>query len=100
MEIRNAMDLGQRMHERRTALKMSQRAVAAEIGVTRQWVSAMERGNAAAEIGLVLKAVRFLGLVLDVRGPGASVGGGADSPAVDLGALLDRVRRRSGDDDV
>jgi predicted transcriptional regulator len=53
--------------------------------VSRQWVSAFERGKASAEIGLAIRLLDALGLRLAVTDAVAS----SPSAAVDLDALLD-----------
>jgi DNA-binding XRE family transcriptional regulator len=77
---------------------MSQAELARSIDASRSWVFQMERGNAGAEIGLVLKALKALGLVLDVdAGEETARGQQADSGPlhrVDLAWILDRTRER------
>jgi HTH-type transcriptional regulator/antitoxin HipB len=62
MNLRNATDVGLVIRERRRALGLDQATLAARIGVSRQWVVAIERGKPRAEVGLVLTALRVLGL--------------------------------------
>jgi len=98
MRIESARDLGLRMRDQRQALRMSQAELARSAGASRSWVIQMERGNPGAEVGLVLSALKVLGLTMDVR---AAAGGGSGDPdsvdagqphVIDLAAILQRVR--------
>jgi transcriptional regulator with XRE-family HTH domain len=75
---------------------MTQAELARSIGASRSWVFQVERGNAGAEIGLVLKALKALGLMLDVDAGGETVRRQqADSGPlhrVDLAKILNRAR--------
>jgi HTH-type transcriptional regulator/antitoxin HipB len=67
MDVNSLRDLADRMH------------------VSRQWVSAFERGKASAEIGLAIRLLDALGLRLSVADAAPS----SRTAAVDLDALLD-----------
>jgi HTH-type transcriptional regulator / antitoxin HipB len=69
MKIRNAKDLGALVREHRKRRNWTQTRLGEEIGASRAWVSAFEGGKPTAEIGLVLKALRVLGLGLGVEEP-------------------------------
>ncbi len=56
-----------RVHDRRKALGLSQTILAERVRVSRQWIAALERGKPSVELGKVLKTLRALGLVIDVR---------------------------------
>ncbi len=56
-----------RVHDRRKALGLSQTILAQRVRVSRQWIAALERGKSSVELGKVLKTLRALGLVIDVR---------------------------------
>jgi HTH-type transcriptional regulator/antitoxin HipB len=96
MLVRNARDLGLRMRDRRMEMGLSQAVLAERIGVSRSWVVQVERGNAGAELGLVLRALNALSLDLDVRAASTPERAGAADDAVgwtpDLAAILDRTR--------
>jgi HTH-type transcriptional regulator/antitoxin HipB len=95
MLVHNARELGLRMRDQRLELGLSQVALANQIGVARAWVIRVERGNAGAEIGLVLKALAALGLDLDVRtaaAPAVPLDDGGELWTPDLAAILDRAR--------
>lgn len=50
---------------------MDQRALAAQVGVSRQWVINREKGRPGAGLGLVFRALGILGLRLSLeRAPG------------------------------
>ena len=66
--IRDAHGFGQAVRARRLALGLSQAALARDIGVTRQWLIAIERGKSSANLGLVLRLVDALGLQLVLTG--------------------------------
>ncbi len=81
--IRTPDDLALAVRERRRDLGLSQQQLADRLGVSRQWVVALEAGHPRAEIGLVLRALRSLSLRVVVEpvpaGPidiNALVGGG------------------------
>lgn len=95
MLVNNARELGIRMRDQRLELGLSQAALAKRVGVSRSWVVQVERGNAGAEIGLVLKAFAALGLDLDVRGanaPAAPLDDSGDSGTPNLADILERAR--------
>jgi transcriptional regulator with XRE-family HTH domain len=95
MLVNNARELGTRMRDQRLELGLSQAALAKRVGVSRSWVVQVERGNAGAEIGLVLKAFAALGLDLDVRAanaPAAPLDDGGDSWTPNLANILERAR--------
>lgn len=59
------------------------------VGVSRQWVLAVERGKDRADISLVLRTLRVLGLAIQVAPLDEAVG-----DSVSLDALLDRARKQ------
>jgi HTH-type transcriptional regulator / antitoxin HipB len=61
--LQNAEQLGMTIRSRRKEKSLSQAALAELLGVERKWVLRLEAGNAKAELGLVLKALR----ALDIR---------------------------------
>jgi HTH-type transcriptional regulator/antitoxin HipB len=50
----------------RKMLGLSQSAVAERAGVGRDWVIGLEKGKPTAEIGLVLRTLRVLGLTIQI----------------------------------
>lgn len=65
MHIRTPSDVGALIRDRRTKLDLDQKTLAKMIGVSRQWIVAVEQGKPRAEIGLVLRALAALGVTLD-----------------------------------
>lgn len=65
--------------EGRKAAGLSQQALADRLGVSRKWVSELERGNPDAEVGLVIRALNETGAVLTLRVRGGAVA----MPAID-----------------
>lgn len=89
--------LGARIREQRRQLRLSQAELARRIGASRYWVLQVERGNAGAEVGLILKALAALNLDLDIRvktPPSSQALEGGDEWVPDLAAILDRARGR------
>lgn len=66
MQARTPKALGALIRARRRELKLDQASLAARVGVTRQWLIAVEKGKPTAELGLVLRTLAALGLRLDV----------------------------------
>jgi HTH-type transcriptional regulator/antitoxin HipB len=92
MLISGAHELGQLIRDQRKRLGVTQQVLAQRVGVSRHWVMALERGNAGAEVGLVLKALAAVGLRFDARGSGAAE---ADAGAVALRAAVDEAVDRT-----
>jgi y4mF family transcriptional regulator len=91
MFIRTPSDLGAAIRDRRRQLKLDQATLAKRIGVSRQWVIAIERGRSRAELGLVLRALDELGIGLNAEIT-EKVQTGATS-AVDIDAIVNSARR-------
>lgn len=89
MYVRTAADLGKRLRNQRKARGWSQTELGRAIGVSRFWVSQMERGKESVELGLVLDAARALGMLVDVSDAArAPVSSG--SPAADIASIVAR----------
>ena len=71
MRIHTAHEVARAAQQQRHHLGWSQSHLATQIGVTRQWVMALESGKPRLELGLVLRALGALGLLLDVAPMGA-----------------------------
>gem|GEM_PF-2622493 len=69
MYINTTRDLASIAKQRRIALGWSQQALADRMGVTRQWVVALEHGKPRLELRLVLRALKALGLGVSVEVP-------------------------------
>ena len=90
MRVRTPQDIGLTIRERRIELGMDQTELAQRVGVSRQWLVAIEKGKPRAEIGLVLRTLRELDLDVWVGDLPAS--DGRSAPAIDLNRVLDRAR--------
>lgn len=96
--LRTPADVGALIRERRKKLGLDQSELARRMGVSRQWVVAVERGKLRAEIGLVLRALAALGIVLTADEMGASerrrrAGTGAKRPSIDINQIIASLRR-------
>ena len=67
MRIRTPADLGALIRDRRTKLGLDQKSLAANVGVSRQWIVEVEKGKPRAEIGLLLRTLGALGIALDAE---------------------------------
>lgn len=94
MRIRTITDIAALIRERRTRLKWDQAELAKKAGVSRKWIVEIERGKANAALGHVLRTLRVLGVELDARDEAASAKSGKSSPAVDVNALVDSLRKK------
>jgi len=91
MRVRTPIDIGAAIRDRRQALQLDQKALAERIGVSRQWVTQVERGKANAQLGLVLRALEALGIPLSIAD--ADLGAHARQTAtVDIDQIIDQAR--------
>jgi HTH-type transcriptional regulator / antitoxin HipB len=96
MKVRTAADLGAFIRERRVKLGMDQSDLSEKTGTSRKWIVEVEQGKPRAEIGLVLRTLKALGVSLDIvvdRTQKASVAD--DSGKVDINNILDSLKKRS-----
>jgi HTH-type transcriptional regulator / antitoxin HipB len=91
MLIRTPVDLGAAIRDRRRQLSLGQATLAKNIGVSRQWVIAIERGRSRAELGLVLRALDALGMRLNATTDGNR--DRATTPTVDIDAIVTSARK-------
>ncbi len=82
--ISSSKDLGIILARARTARGLTQREVAARLGVTQKWISAVEQGKSRAWIDKVLELTYFLGVQItaspdEVAPPSAP----SDAPSID-----------------
>ena len=89
MNLRTPNDFGALIRSRRRELKLDQATLAKQVGVSRLWVNEVEQGKARAEIGLVLRTLRVLGVELrmDEPAPPAVI-------AADIDAVVARSRKK------
>ena len=95
MFLRTPADFGAVIRERRRRAGLNQAALAAKVGVGRQWIVEVERGKPGAPLGLILRTLAALNisLVTDERGRKNERASG-DRGGVDLDALLNNLRRK------
>lgn len=74
MYLHTVPELAALVRDRRQALGLSQAAVAARIGTSRQWLVAFEGGQSNVELAPVLRALRLLGLRIAVTSAATSAG--------------------------
>lgn len=93
MDIHTERDLGLVIRQRRRDLGLDQEALAARAGVSRQWVVEVEKGKPRAEVGLVLRLLRVLGLELRAGDPESAPAAGTPLLGlIDVDAIVDRAR--------
>ena len=94
MLIRTPTDLGAVIRERRRRLGWDQQTLAKKVGVSRQWVSEIEKGKPKAEVGLVLRALDALDIPLSTAGTPVE-SGGKRVKDVDIDQIVEKARRRT-----
>ena len=95
MKIRTAADLGALIRERRVKLGMDQRDLAEKTGTSRKWIVEVEQGKPRAEIGLVLRTLKTLGVSLDIAVDRTQKPSGASEPGnVDINNILNSLKKR------
>jgi len=97
MLTRTPADLGAFIRERRTKLGLDQRSLAQKVGISRKWIVEIEKGKPRAEIGLILRTLKALGVSLELndgtkqtlkKDPGAPL-------SVDIDQLLQNFGKKS-----
>lgn len=86
MIVRSAKEMGALIRDRRTGLGLSQLQLAEKVGVSRVWIVQFEAGKPTAQLGLVLRTLRELGVSLD-----AVLNEDSSPFPIDLGAIIDRT---------
>ena len=84
--LRNTKDLGAAIRDGRRRLGLDQRALAARVGVSRQWIVEAEHGKPRAAVGLVLRTLEALGLSLAIDE--------APAAADDIDAVVRRAKKK------
>jgi HTH-type transcriptional regulator/antitoxin HipB len=96
MRIRTATDLGAFIRERRTKLGMDQSALAEKAGTSRKWVIEVEQGKPRAEIGLILRTLKTLGVSIAITADAAPKASSTGEPRnIDINNILDSLKKRS-----
>ena len=94
MRIRTATDLGAFIRDHRTKLGMDQIALAKKAGTSRKWLVEAEQGKPRAEIGLILRTLKSLGVSLDLK-----VDSSLETPSIDnakspdINSVLDALKK-------
>lgn len=94
MRILTTAELSAVVRHARKRAGLTQAQLAERIGVGRLWVVRFEQGTAEVELGIALRALRALGLALDISTPADSAVAASPSevaatpPLIDLDALL------------
>jgi HTH-type transcriptional regulator/antitoxin HipB len=92
MLVRTPQDIGALLREHRQKAGLDQAELAKRVGVSRQWLVEVEGGKPRAEVGLVLRALNVLNIPLEV-GTSRYVTGIADTPEIDIDAIVDAARK-------
>lgn len=90
MKTTTVRDVAAVLKGRRKALGWTQAQLADRLGVGREWVIQLEGAKSTAEWGKVLRAIRELGLTLDLQVDQNPLPSGAD----DLSQILSAATRR------
>lgn len=67
MRVRNANDVGAILRDARQRQGLTQAQLAEAIGTSRPWVVSVEAGSANARLDLVLRALQWVDLAVDVH---------------------------------
>ena len=94
MRIRTAADLGAFIRGRRTELEMDQSALAERAGTSRKWLVEVEQGKPRAEIGLILRTLKSLGVAVDLKADSYKTPSISNARAPDINSVLDALKRR------
>jgi HTH-type transcriptional regulator/antitoxin HipB len=97
MFIRTASDLGALIRERRLKLGLDQIDLARKAGTSRKWLVEVENGKPRAEIGLILRTLKALGVALaaaDTAGNVPPRSSKTAAPSVDINQVIDSLKRR------
>jgi y4mF family transcriptional regulator len=87
-------DLAQAVRDRRRHLGLSQESLAQRVGVSRQWIVALEQAKPTAEVGLVLKTLSTLGLRIDIRDTASDTTAYSDALKIAAAQVLGEPVRR------
>jgi len=95
MRIRTATDLGAFIRERRTNLGWDQVSLAKKAGTSRKWLVEVEQGKPGAEIGLILRTLKTLGVSIDLQIDSLANATSNDKAAsADINNVLSSLKKR------
>jgi HTH-type transcriptional regulator/antitoxin HipB len=93
MRVRTSKDIGLVIREQRKTVGLSQEALAAKVGVGRQWIVEVEKGKPRADAGLLLRVLSALDLDVDIRPRDAAPSRSTlDVPPIDIDAVIESTR--------
>ena len=95
--IRTPSDLGALIRERRIKLGLDQLTLAKKAGTSRKWLIEVEKGKPRAEIGLILRTLKAVGITLAESSATADVPTRrrtSTAEAVDIDRVIDNLKRR------
>ncbi len=93
MIVRNPKELGHLVKDVRASRRLTQAALAVQVGASRKWIIDLEAGKDTTDLSLVLRALNVLGIELDARIRSRS---DVKGKAVDIDAIVDAARRGRG----
>lgn len=88
MRVKTHTDIGALIRDRRSQLAWSQDELARRVGVSRLWIVQLEKGKSTAQMGLVLRTLKELGLVLDASPPAVAPAPSKGVSTVDLNQII------------
>jgi HTH-type transcriptional regulator/antitoxin HipB len=91
MQIQTPADLGFTIRDRRKQMGLAQQTLADRVGVSRQWIVEVEAGKSRAEIGLILRTLRELGIRLDAKSESPA---GSSKRSSQMAPNLDQIVER------
>lgn len=97
MFIRTPADLGALIRDRRIKLGLDQVSLAKKAGTSRKWLIEVENGKPRAEIGLILRTLKTLGVALmasDTAAAAPPTTQKTPAPSVDINQVIDSLKRR------
>lgn len=96
MKIRTVKDLGAAIRDRRRRLGMDQASLAEQVGVSRQWIIALEAGKPGVAMSIALRVLRALAIEIDLAPePDSAPATPRDVPeieTVDIDAIVDAAK--------
>ncbi len=97
MMIRTPSDLGALIRERRIKLGLDQISLAKKAGTSRKWLIEVENGKPGAEIGLIFRTLKALGIALRESDSAAGIPSNRTKgtpAAIDIDHVIDSLKRR------
>jgi HTH-type transcriptional regulator/antitoxin HipB len=85
MLVHTLRELSHLVRDRRRRFQMTQADLASAVGVSRKWIIDLEAGKSTADLSLVLRTLRALGVELDARD---RVRPSSEKGEIDLDAII------------